>query len=137
VTSCRARIVLVEDGSVAMIRRQWAGKTYYLFPGGGVHAGETPEQAAAREAREELGLEVGVGRLLHVEDFRGERYHYFEARRLGGEFGSGRGDEMVASGTTEAGTFEAVWLELTKLRSVQIGLDVQPHALVERLLSVP
>ena len=40
--SPRARIVLVEHGKVALIRRVRDGHTYYLFPGGGVEDGRKP-----------------------------------------------------------------------------------------------
>ncbi len=38
------------------------------FPGGRVEAGETDQEALARELREEMGIEVAVGdRTIHVE----------------------------------------------------------------------
>jgi 8-oxo-dGTP diphosphatase len=38
------------------------------FPGGKVEPGETDEEALARELREEMAIEVGVGeRVIHVE----------------------------------------------------------------------
>src|SRR4026207_1144316 len=60
----RAGIVLIEDDKVALIERHRAGLEYFVFPGGGVDPGETPEQAAVREAREELGIEVAIQRKL-------------------------------------------------------------------------
>jgi len=54
----RGAVVIVDDEKVALIERVRGGRTYYLFPGGGTEEGETPEDAARREACEELALSV-------------------------------------------------------------------------------
>ena len=51
-----ARAVILRDGKVAMVHSRRFG--YYKFPGGGIEAGETPEEAMIRETREETGLTV-------------------------------------------------------------------------------
>ena len=51
-----ARAVILRDGKVAMVHSLRFG--YYKFPGGGIEAGETPEEAMIRETSEETGLTV-------------------------------------------------------------------------------
>lgn len=134
----RARVVIVEDGQLALIKRVRAERTYYILPGGGVEAGETPEQAAVREAHEELGVDVELGGVIHEEHFRGSRFVFFQARIVGGEFGTGAWpdhadeDELTLA---KSGTHEAVWVPLADLSDLHVGLDVRPRALVERLTS--
>ena len=134
----RARVVVVEDGRVALIKRVRDGTTYYIFPGGGIEDGETPEQAAVREAYEELGVHVRIVELLHEEEFAGARFLYFRAEIVGGEFGSGAWPDHADETELErerGGTHEPVWLPLTELANVQVGLDVRPRELVMRLLA--
>ncbi|MFE7237220.1 NUDIX hydrolase [Streptomyces sp. NPDC057580] len=62
--------IIVDSGRVLMIRRrEREGRLRWAFPGGGIEAGETPEQAAVRETAEEVTLEVKAVRVL------GERVH--------------------------------------------------------------
>ncbi len=64
------RVVLTgDDGRVALVRHSY--EAGWHFPGGGVERGETAEDAARREAREEAGCEPGALVLLGV--FNNER----------------------------------------------------------------
>jgi 8-oxo-dGTP diphosphatase len=130
--SLRARVVLVEEGSLALIERHRDGERYFLFPGGGVEQGETAAQAAIREAWEELGVHVELGDVLYEEEFGDVRFVYFEARITGGRFGSGTWPDhaqRTALARAQSGTHEPVWLPLAELE----GLDVRPSELVRRL----
>src|SRR5918911_3704154 len=111
----RAAVVLREESRVALIRRRRDGHTYFVFPGGGIRLHETPADAATREARDELGVRVVLGPRLLIEEFRGQTVHYFSALIVGGDFGTGTGSEIVTSGTTERGTYEPMWMEISQL----------------------
>lgn len=50
------RGIILRDGRVAMVHS--LKYNYYKFPGGGMEAGESPEQTLLREVAEESGLQV-------------------------------------------------------------------------------
>ncbi|KOF11671.1 DNA mismatch repair protein MutT [Planococcus glaciei] len=86
--------VMLRDDSgekLLMVKNYGDNGSYYTLPGGAVEAGETLQEAAIREAKEETGLDVSVGGLFSVsEDFFEERGHHavffiFEGQVLGGE----------------------------------------------------
>jgi 8-oxo-dGTP pyrophosphatase MutT (NUDIX family) len=56
-------VLLFDDaGRVMLVEPVY--KDYWDIPGGYVETGETPVQACVREVREELNIDVAVGRLL-------------------------------------------------------------------------
>ncbi len=58
------RVMLVRDGRILLVRHTY--RPHWHMPGGGVDRGETLEQAAKREAREEVGATMGAVQLLGV-----------------------------------------------------------------------
>jgi ADP-ribose pyrophosphatase YjhB (NUDIX family) len=50
------RMVAIDDDDNIVLVRETYGSTRWTLPGGGVHRGETLQDAALREAREEAGL---------------------------------------------------------------------------------
>ena len=86
-------VIKRKDGTIVLVKRlNPPFKDRYAVPGGFVEYGETVEQAAKREAKEETGLEVGNLRLVGVysDPARDPRGHVvsvaFLADELGGEF---------------------------------------------------
>ena len=113
----RAGIVWIENDKVALIERHRAGLHYFVFPGGGVDEGETPEQGAVREAMEELGVEVAIQQKVAIIHFEQSTQIYFLVKRIGGEFGTGTGEEYTDSDPNDPGegVYIPVWMPIEEL----------------------
>ena len=125
----RGATIILEQGRVALIKRTKPFTTYYVFPGGGIENGETPEEAAIRETYEELGVHVKIQRLWKVLPYSGVQYYYL-ADIIGGTFGAGTGDEYK-NPSQKKGSYEPVWINLQDLSS----FDVRPKEIVEAILA--
>ncbi|KQL35098.1 MULTISPECIES: NUDIX domain-containing protein [Bacillaceae] len=123
----RGATVIIENDRVALIKRTKPHITYYVFPGGGIESGETPEEAAIRETFEELGVHVQIKRPLKVLEQNGRQYYYL-ADIIGGTFGAGTGEEYTQT-SVQRGTYEPIWVNIEDLPT----LDVRPKEIVEIL----
>ena len=146
----RAGIVLIEENKVALIERHRSGLDYFVFPGGGVDDGETPEQAAIREAKEELGVEVVIKRKVAEIRFDQSTQVYFLVERVRGEFGTGTGEEYTDSDPEDPqeGIYIPIWMPINELpkhekvfpedlaklvsKSKEEGLPDEPVVIFER-----
>ena len=126
----RGATVIIENGRVALIKRTKPHMTYYVFPGGGIESGETPEQAAIRETYEELGVHIRIQRPLIQIEKNGTHY-FFLADIIGGKFGTGTGEEYTHT-SVQRGTYEPMWININDLHT----LDVRPREIAD-MLQIP
>lgn len=111
----RAAVILVQDGKIALLERHRPDKDYFVFPGGGVDRGETPQQAAIRETEEELGLQVTILRMVAEVWYNGLPQYYFLAEITGGVFGTGQGKEMNSPAESMEGSYHPCWIPVEDL----------------------
>src|ERR1051325_4656457 len=147
----RAGVVLIENNQVALIERHRAGLDYFVFPGGGMDDGETPEQAAIRETMEELGIEVMIKqKVAEIQIGPKSRQIYFLVEHVSGEFGTGTGEEFKDSDPNDPdeGIYVPVWMKIDELplrtniypvdlsklvvKSVQEGWGKKPVLITEK-----
>ena len=62
----RSMALVVRDSKILMIHTYRFQRYIYELPGGGIEAGEMPEEAALRELKEECGLVGTIERPLNV-----------------------------------------------------------------------
>ena len=119
---------IIKDGDKIFATQSGYGefKDGWEFPGGKMEPGETPQQALARELKEELAIDVNVGNFLCTVDYDYPTFHLtmhcFYCSVIGGEL-------------TLLEHEAAKWLKTTELHSVNwLPADVEVVAALERNL---
>lgn len=119
---------IIKDGDKIFATQRGYGefKDGWEFPGGKMEPGETPQQALARELKEELDIDVNVGDFLCTVDYDYPTFHLtmhcFYCSVTGGEL-------------TLLEHEAAKWLKTTELHSVNwLPADVEVVAALERNL---
>ena len=121
-----AGIIKDSDKIFATQRGYGEFKDGWEFPGGKMEPGETPQQALARELKEELAIDVNVGNFLCTVDYDYPTFHLtmhcFYCSVIGGDL-------------TLLEHEAAKWLKTTELHSVNwLPADVEVVAALERNL---
>ena len=82
---CAGAVVRDGHGRLLMVRRAHEpARGAWSLPGGRVEPGESPDQAAEREVREETGLDVRIDELLATVEIGDYLIHDFAATVCGG-----------------------------------------------------
>ena len=119
---------IIKDGDKIFATQRGYGefKDGWEFPGGKMEPGETPQEALARELKEELAIDVNVGEFLCTVDYDYPTFHLtmhcFYCSVIGGEL-------------TLLEHEASKWLKMTELHSVNwLPADVDVVAALERNL---
>jgi len=129
----RSAAVIIKDGMVLLIHRFRDGIEFFVLPGGTVEEGETLEQAAIREVKEETSLDVKIDKKLwqhlniHGNDVP-KMHHYFLMKGIVGEIELGGEEKEINS---KENSFVLEWHDLKKLSELPIKPDFAKEKLIE------
>ena len=84
-------VIIVKQGHLLLLKRKSVhGAGSWSTPGGHLEFGESPEDCATRETREETGVEIGTARFLGItNDLFTEADRHYITLWMQGEYQSG------------------------------------------------
>lgn len=116
----QARVFIIEDGKILTFLRARKSRktgemlTYYSFPGGEVDSSETIEQAAVRETKEEMDVEIELGPKIAILNIDGFINHAFSAVITSGTPNLPSDSEEVLY-SNQYNTYEIRWVAVDEL----------------------
>jgi len=126
-----------------------ASPDYYVIPGGGMEDGETIEQTALREIKEETNLEIKLDEILfeydrdeEIIDYSGSepkividkrKEYYFLVTEHEGipEVGEPERSYMTADNS-----FELIWVKVAELNELNLKPEVYKSLLIDKLKDI-
>jgi 8-oxo-dGTP pyrophosphatase MutT (NUDIX family) len=130
-----ARAVIVKDNALLVMHRNKFGHEYYALPGGGIDAGETPEQALTREIHEEATITFSNPRLVISED-AGTIFglqHIYVCQYVSGEPALSPDSEEAKITALGQNLYKPLWLPLSELPQVELLPKELKQVLLENL----
>jgi len=128
-----ARVVIIQNQNILLIKRDKFGLKYYTLPGGEIEMGETADQAGTRELYEETNIKATPPKLIYVED-AGDMYgtqYIFTADYQDGE--AKMRDESIEAELNKNGQnlYHPVWVPVSKFAQLPFRSTVLQNELLK------
>lgn len=117
---------------VLMVKNKGSHGSYYTLPGGRVEKGETLQEAAIRETKEETGIDIEIEGIIFVNEafIENVKQHSifitFKGKRIGGDLVLSRPDEIE----------EIVWMDVASAEKL-IHIPEKLEGLFSQKILVP
>jgi 8-oxo-dGTP diphosphatase len=126
----RASAIIIAAQKILLIHRKNSERgEYYIFPGGGIEEGETPEQTAIRELKEEGGVEISNLRLFSQSAestiYRDQYFFFADIKN------NAKPVWQEKEKQTPDNSYAFVWLDINLLATT----EVLPHEIRIQLIS--
>ena len=95
----RSRAIIIHEEKIVSMYRERQGRIFYTFPGGGKEGNESEEDCVKREVFEEVGLIIQPIKKVYVYENQNSIEHFYVAKWISGEFGSGEGEDFQENQT--------------------------------------
>ncbi len=112
-----ARVVIVEEGKVLLVKHQDGEEIAWVFPGGRVEENESVAEAAIRECKEETGYDIELKGVCYIQEYDIYYVTYFYSSIIGGNLTLGSDPELPKEKQILR---EVKWIELKDLKSYQV-----------------
>ncbi len=125
----RSAVIILKEDEILLMHRNKFGQKYFSIPGGTIEIGESPEQTAIREIKEETNLDITLDKLLwEIED---EYHHgyYFLTKSFSGKIKLG-GPELKRQ--TAGNLYDLQWVKIKNLQNILL----YPESIKEKIINL-
>lgn len=122
-----ARVIVEKDEYIILIKRRkkvnGSVREYYVIPGGTLDENETFEEAAVREIKEELNVDIELEDMFY-EEYNEElekQEKYFFSKIIKGKISEGSGEEFQNQDiNSKYGTYEIFYIRKSEISAYNI-----------------
>ncbi len=112
----RVCMAIIENDRIVLVQQRYRGKLMWTLPGGSIDDGETLEEAAIREVKEEVNVVARITRFIYSRPRNtGEgTYYCFQGEIISGEISLGYDPEQLNKAPK---LLDVGWFDLTELHA--------------------
>ena len=124
----RVRGIILIDGKLVSMYREFEDRNFYTFPGGGIEGNECEEECLIREVLEEFGLHIKPIKKVYTYENERSIEHFYACEYIGGLFGTGNGEEF--QNNINKGVYKPMLLEIGAITN----LPLMPNEVAQAFL---